>query len=57
MLSLALVIILQFIAISHVGSPVIKTADIGHGIKLHYVEQGSGTLIVFVHGSLSDGGY
>lgn len=35
----------------------IKTADIGGGIKLHYAEQGSGTPLIFVHGSLSDGGY
>ncbi|MBC5826944.1 MAG: alpha/beta hydrolase [Candidatus Eremiobacteraeota bacterium] len=39
------------------GSPAIKTADIGNGITLHYVEQGKGTPAVFVHGSLSDGGY
>jgi non-heme chloroperoxidase len=38
-------------------APVIKTADIGHGIALHYMEQGAGTSIIFVHGSLSDGGY
>jgi pimeloyl-ACP methyl ester carboxylesterase len=35
----------------------IKTANIGHGIVLHYVEQGEGTPVVFVHGSLSDGSY
>ena len=29
-------------------------ADIGHGVRLHYVEQGKGAPIVFVHGSLSD---
>src|SRR5579864_8326000 len=34
-----------------------KAADIGGGISLHYVEQGSGTPLIFVHGSLSDGGY
>jgi pimeloyl-ACP methyl ester carboxylesterase len=38
-------------------APVIKTADLGNGIRLHYVEQGSGTPLIFVHGSLSDGGY
>src|SRR5215472_9364944 len=37
--------------------PVLKTADIGGGIRLHYMEQGSGTPMIFVHGSLSDGGY
>ena len=35
----------------------LKAADIGDGIRLHYMEQGSGTPVVFVHGSLSDGGY
>jgi len=38
-------------------APVIRTADIGHGIALHYVEEGKGTPVIFVHGSLSDGGY
>src|SRR5260370_18059855 len=37
-------------------APVIRTADIGHGIALHYVEEGKGTPVIFVHGSLSDGG-
>ena len=37
--------------------PQVRTADIGHGIVLHYVEQGKGLPIIFVHGSLSDGGY
>lgn len=39
------------------AAPAIQTADIGHGITLHYVEQGTGTPVIFVHGSLSDGGY
>lgn len=39
------------------AAPVIKAADIGGGISLHYVEQGSGTPLIFVHGSLSDAGY
>jgi pimeloyl-ACP methyl ester carboxylesterase len=34
-----------------------RAVDIGDGITLHYVEQGSGTPVVFVHGSLSDYGY
>jgi non-heme chloroperoxidase len=38
-------------------APVIRTADIGRGVVLHYVEQGVGTPVIFVHGSLSDGGY
>jgi non-heme chloroperoxidase len=37
--------------------PEIRAADIGHGITLHYVEEGTGAALVFVHGSLSDGGY
>src|SRR5579884_1370942 len=37
--------------------PVIRAAPIGHGIVLHYVDEGAGTPIVFVHGSISDGGY
>jgi pimeloyl-ACP methyl ester carboxylesterase len=39
------------------SGPPILSANIGHGISLHYVEQGSGIPVVFVHGSLSDGGY
>jgi hypothetical protein len=35
----------------------IQTVDIGNGITLHYVHQGKGTPVIFVHGSLSDGGY
>ena len=37
--------------------PSIQTANIGNGIVLHYVDQGRGTPLIFVHGSLSDGGY
>ena len=39
------------------NQPAIKVADIGHGIKLHYVDEGHGQPIVFVHGSISFGGY
>ncbi len=38
-------------------SPTIRAIDIGNGIALHYVDQGQGTPVLFVHGSLSDGGY
>lgn len=31
--------------------------DIGHDITLHYIEQGAGVPVVFVHGSLSDFSY
>jgi non-heme chloroperoxidase len=39
------------------AEPAIQTVDIGSGIVLHYVEQGKGTRVIFVHGSLSDEGY
>lgn len=39
------------------AAPAIQIVDIGQGITLHYVEQGTGTSVIFVHGSLSDGGY
>lgn len=45
------------LAQQNAAAPAIQTADIGHGITLHYVEQGTGTPVIFVHGSLSDGGY
>src|SRR5947208_2695730 len=45
------------VALTNVDGPSIRTVDIGNGITLHYVDQGKGTPIVFVHGSLSDGGY
>jgi pimeloyl-ACP methyl ester carboxylesterase len=32
-------------------------SDIDGGIKLHYIDLGKGTPVIFVHGSLSDGGY
>lgn len=34
--------------------PPLRSAAIGDGISLHYVEQGSGPALVFVHGSVSD---
>jgi non-heme chloroperoxidase len=37
--------------------PQVHAASIGHGIILHYVEEGTGVAVIFVHGSLSDGGY
>ncbi|MGC2744194.1 MAG: alpha/beta fold hydrolase, partial [Candidatus Angelobacter sp.] len=30
---------------------------LNNGIELHYVERGTGVPVVFVHGSLGDGGY
>ena len=35
----------------------IRRVIVSHGIELHYVERGAGVPVVFVHGSLSDGGY
>jgi hypothetical protein len=40
----------------HADAPTIRTVDIGNGITLYYVDQGKGTPVIFVHGSLSDGG-
>src|SRR5882724_1301461 len=45
------------VALPNAEAPIIRTVDIGHGITLHYVEVGKGTPVIFVHGSLSDGGY
>jgi non-heme chloroperoxidase len=38
-------------------SPAIQKVTVGDGVELHYVERGAGVPVVFVHGSLSDGGY
>ena len=35
----------------------LRKVIVNHGIELHYVERGTGEPVVFVHGSLSDGGY
>lgn len=43
--------------VSAADKAVIRTAEIGNGIRLHYVEMGAGPSVVFVHGSLSDYGY
>jgi len=37
--------------------PQFKSVAIGNGVTLHYVEQGKGVPVIFVHGSLSDYGY
>lgn len=39
------------------AAPRVRSIGIGDGIVLHYVEAGKGTPVVFVHGSLGDGGY
>ncbi len=38
-------------------SPAIRKIVVSGGVELHYVERGTGMPVVFVHGSLSDGGY
>jgi len=35
----------------------VQKAIVGNGVELHYVDRGAGVPVVFVHGSLSDGGY
>ena len=35
----------------------VRKASVGNGVELHYVDRGTGVPVVFVHGSLSDGGY
>lgn len=50
-------IIAAILALLLAPSPVIKAVNIGHGIVLHYVDEGHGTPVIFVHGSLSFGGY
>lgn len=38
-------------------APAIRKVVVSDGVELHYVEQGKGVPVVFVHGSLSDGSY
>jgi len=40
-----------------VAAPSLQAVEIGNGITLHYVDVGKGVPVIFVHGSLSDGGY
>lgn len=54
---LALLFSAQDVAQTKGAAPIVRSVNIGHGIALHYVEEGAGTPVVFVHGSLSDGGY
>ena len=48
---------LRVMAQSNLAEPTLKTAEVGHGITLHYVDLGKGVPVIFVHGSLSDGSY
>src|SRR5258708_17705294 len=34
-----------------------RKVTVGNGVELHYAERGSGIPVVFVHGSLSEGGF
>ena len=45
------------VAQSTISAPVIQAVEIGNGITLHYVDLGKGVPVIFVHGSLSNGGY
>jgi pimeloyl-ACP methyl ester carboxylesterase len=45
------------LAKQNAAEPQIHAASIGHGITLHYVDEGAGVPVVFVHGSLSNDGY
>ncbi len=54
MLAVALFPITSIAAMQTVGAPTFGSANIGHGIVLHYAEEGRGTPVIFVHGSLSD---
>jgi pimeloyl-ACP methyl ester carboxylesterase len=39
------------------STPELRTVNIGNGITLHYEEEGSGTPVIFVHGSIGDYSY
>jgi pimeloyl-ACP methyl ester carboxylesterase len=57
---LALVFAFLFIPIvvgAQPAAPTLKATSIGRGIVLHYIEEGSGPPVIFVHGSLSDYSY
>lgn len=51
-----LVLFALSIAAAH-AAPIVQAVDVGNGITLHYIEQGHGTPLIFVHGSISDGRY
>ncbi len=55
--ALAVLLLPDRVMLSESDGQMIRTADVGNGIRLHYVEEGSGPSVVLVHGSLSDGGY
>lgn len=49
--------LLVFSSPGFAGGPQFKAVAVGHGVTLHYVEQGNGVPVIFVHGSLSNYGY
>jgi len=59
MLALGVVVLIAGHAVAQAApdAAAFRSASIGHGIVLHYVEEGAGTPVVFVHGSLSDASY
>ena len=52
-----LITVLLVLARPNSAPPAIRAIDIGSGITLHYVDEGKGTPVIFVHGSLSNAGY
>lgn len=51
------VLLIVSLSVTAAAAPSIRSVDIGSGIVLHYVDQGRGVPVIFVHGSISDGGY
>lgn len=56
-LGLAALLSVCCVAQTKTSPPPIKSTALGNGIVLHYVEEGAGIPVIFVHGSLSDGSY
>src|SRR5262249_12913990 len=50
-------VVTSSVAQKNAATPQIRAASIGDDITLHYVDEGTGVPVIFVHGSLSDGGY
>ncbi|HLI97908.1 MAG TPA: alpha/beta hydrolase [Candidatus Baltobacteraceae bacterium] len=51
---MTVVALFAFIGSANAHRPVFKVAALGHGITLHYAQEGAGRPVVFVHGSLTD---
>ncbi len=52
-----LISVLLGVSLAQAPSLETRSVNIGNGIKLHYIEKGTGVPVIFVHGSLSDAGY